>query len=107
MPIRVSISGNKGLWGGRCESAIWHLYEALDNFLQFRGEVLSPDEHHGPGWDVQVLLHEDPNVDDWVAGCARYLRQWGVPEGEIHFVIWQKDGLMSNFRRIVVPAELR
>jgi hypothetical protein len=103
MSIRVNIWGDKGLWPGR--NGPFELERALNDYLQDRGEVVWGGEDRGPGWMVEVLLHGEPNVDEWVAVCARFLRSWGVPADPISFLVWREDNGPSEYRRLVVPEE--
>lgn len=90
MPTRMYIFGEAGLLSCRHPSASCsELEHDLDNFLQDRGEVIwDGDEHRGARWNVDLLLHADPeDVDGWIRRLTEFLRQWGIRDRTLSFTI--------------------
>lgn len=101
MPSRIYIYGNAGIWPvGRARHDLDY---DLNDFLQDRG-VIAWNEHTGPGWNVEVLLNDDIDVDDWIPSLLTFLRQWGVPDGPLFLSILCEDGARPvEHRRVVIP----
>jgi hypothetical protein len=89
VPTKMYIYGEAGLWSSRGPPSEFELERALDNFLQDRGEVIwDGDEHRGPPWNVDLLLHgEAHDVDAWVERLAAFLLGWGVQDSTLNFTI--------------------
>ncbi len=106
MPTRIYICGNQGLWpgcsspGNRSEDAVWKLARDLKRDLPGWGEVIDEDEHSGPGWSIELLVHEHGDIEPWIQGLPTFLRRWGVPDGPIQISIYDDQGAVVNFRRI-------
>src|SRR5262245_63885598 len=98
MPTKMYIFGEAGLWTGRGALSEFDLQHDLNNFLQDRGEVIwDGDEHRGPQWNVDVLLHADPeDVDGWIQRLTAFLRQWGVIDRTLSFTII-REGAISKW----------
>ena len=109
MPTRMYIFGEAGLWNCRrhAASAEYDLERDLDNFLQDRGEVIHDrDEHSGPQWNVDLLLHTDADdVEGWIQRLTAFLRRWGVPDRTLSFTII-RDGATSKWehRRVDIAG---
>ena len=107
MPTKIYIFGDTPLWSSRNpRDSEFDLMRDLNDFLQDRGEVIHDgDEHLGPRWNVDVLLHADPeDVDGWVRRLTAFLRQWGVPDGALSFTIIRDGAPQWEHRRVEVPG---
>src|SRR5262245_55334347 len=100
---RIYIYGNAGLWH-RYDAmlGLYHLEEDLNDFLQDAGRV-TWDEHKGRGWNVDLLLYEDADIDDWVQRLIAFLREWGVPDDAFTITI-HPESSGETVRRVEVPA---
>jgi hypothetical protein len=108
MSMKLYIFGEEGLWCSRSPGASrFDLERALDDFLQYRGEVIwDGDEHRGPRWNVDVLLHEDAeDVDDWIQRLTAFFRQWGVQDRRLAFTIIREGAPKWEHRRVEIRNE--
>ncbi len=109
MPTKMYIFGEAGLWSRRSIATSRLDLEAdLNNFLQDRGEVIwDGDEHKGPQWNIDLLLHADAeDVDGWIMRLAKFFRKWGIPDRTLSFTI-VREGATSNWehRRVQIAIE--
>jgi hypothetical protein len=103
---KMYIFGEGRLWTDRSPSASCSdLERDLRHFLQDRGEVIwDGDEHCGPQWNVDLLLHAEPeDVDGWIDRLTAFLRLWGISDRTLSFTII-REGTTSKWehRRIEV-----
>jgi|GEM_PF-6903370 len=105
MPTKMYIFGEAGLWNGRGALGELDLARDLNNFLQDRGEVIwDGDEHRGPQWNVDLLLHADPeDVDGWIERLTAFLGRWGVPDRRLSFTII-REGATSRWEHRMVEV---
>src|SRR5262245_9308898 len=109
MPTKIYIFGNGWLWSWRRpQEGVPELERDLNDFLQDRGEVICDrDEHTGPQWNVDLLLHADPDdVDNWVQRLTAFLRQWGVSDHTLSFTIIRQGATSTwEHRQVNLASE--
>jgi hypothetical protein len=74
MASDIYIYAKTSLGRGRDE-----LEDDLDDFLGEGGEVTGGGSGL-PGWNVDLTLADDADLESWVGKLVLFLREWGVPQ---------------------------
>ena len=107
MSTKMYIFGEAGLWTSRGALSELDLKRDLNDFLQDRGEVFwDGDEHRGPQWNVDLLLHADfDDVDGWIQRLTTFLRQWEILDRILFFTIIREGATAKwDHRRVEVAS---
>jgi len=65
---------------------------------------LATDEDQGPEWGIDLVLHVDTDVEEWVNRLAAWLQDWPVPEGTALSVIAYPTPGGVRHQRIEIPG---
>lgn len=96
---RIYIDGD-GRWLGGDQN---ELENALDQLLNGAGYVVWVEDV-GPEWGIDLVLHADADVAEWVRRLTAWLQDWPVPPGTVLSVVAYPAAGGFQHQRIEIPG---